>query len=108
MSNPPPKRGKGIPLDPFRFKLPNDGPITFTHGDLHRRNIMVSALGDGEPRILAIVDWHQSAWLPPFWEWCKAYWCIPPGDDWATYLPNFLEPFENFDYWSYFGTCIGT
>ncbi|KAL7284247.1 hypothetical protein ACG7TL_001529 [Trametes sanguinea] len=106
-ATPPAVKGT-IPLVSYRYELPDDGPITFTHGDLHRRNIMVSAPGDGDIRLVAIVDWHQSGWLPPFWEWCKAYWCIPmKGDDWTEYLPIFLEPFEAFPYWSYFGLCIG-
>ena len=99
--------GTGLPLDPYREMLPDDGPITFTHNDLHRRNIMVSAPEDGEPRVLALVDWHQSGWLPPFWEWCKAYWCVSPDDDWVQYLHIFLEPFPAYDHWSYFATCLG-
>lgn len=107
MAKLPHNRGKGLPLDPYRYELPDDVPIVFTHNDLHRRNIMVSAQGDGDARILALVDWHQSGWLPSFWEWCKAYWCIRPDEDWAKYLPMFLEPFPAYDYWAYFSSCLG-
>ncbi|KJF60383.1 phosphotransferase enzyme family protein [Coccidioides immitis RS] len=55
-----------IPMEPFRSELPDDAAISFTHGDLHRSNIMVSK---SEPwRVVSIVDWEQSGWMPEYWE----------------------------------------
>lgn len=53
-----------IPVEPFRHDLPDDCVIKFTHGDLHRSNIIVTPT---RPYcILAVVDWEQSGWLPYF------------------------------------------
>ena len=60
MTKLPHNRGKVLPLDPYRYELPDNVPIVFTHNDLHRRNIMVSAQGDGDARILALVDSSSS------------------------------------------------
>jgi hypothetical protein len=86
----------------MREHLLDDIPITFTHGDLHPSNIMVSPHGTPGPRVLAIVDWYQSGWLPEHWEACKAYLTATIESDWfVTYLPSFLEMpgkyFEAFD-----------
>ncbi|KAB8265302.1 hypothetical protein BDV32DRAFT_144595 [Aspergillus pseudonomiae] len=40
--------------DPYRYLLPHDGDIKFTHADLHRGNIMVSSTAPF--RVIAIVD----------------------------------------------------
>ncbi|RDB28922.1 hypothetical protein Hypma_016123 [Hypsizygus marmoreus] len=81
--------------DPYRIMLPDNAPIVFTHGDLHPRNIILSASGAGPVRVLAIVDWQQSGWLPAYWEACKAFWTTwgtPSGTIWAEkYLPRILE-----------------
>ncbi|EDP53281.1 hypothetical protein ACP6JD_005091 [Aspergillus fumigatus] len=53
-----------IPVEPFRHDLPDDCAIKFTHGDLHRSNIIVTPTRPY--RILAVVDWEQSGWLPYF------------------------------------------
>lgn len=45
--------------------LSDDRPVVFTHGDFHRNNIIVSRKAKGStPRVLAIIDWHQSGWYP--------------------------------------------
>lgn len=89
---------------PYRHFLPDNLPIAFTHGDLHRSNIIVSPIdAEGQPRVLAIIDWHQSGWLPNYWEFSKARWCVAIGEEWeAEYLPRFVEPCEWWDYWRYF------
>lgn len=56
--------------DPYRHLLPDEGVIKFTHGDLHRGNIIISS--SKPARILAIVDWEQAGWYPDYWEYCKA------------------------------------
>ena len=77
--------------DPLRPLLPDDGPITFTHADLHRGNILISQ--HRPPQILAIVDWGQSGWYPDYWEYCKAaYTCMYSGEWRMQWIPIFLAP----------------
>ncbi|KAB5545722.1 hypothetical protein GE09DRAFT_1061142 [Coniochaeta sp. 2T2.1] len=82
--------------------LTDDRAVVFAHADLCMRNIMVSsrdAQADpgswkvvrtierwmrrwlglqmarshcSAPKVVAIVDWHQSGWYPAGWEWLKA------------------------------------
>jgi aminoglycoside phosphotransferase (APT) family kinase protein len=89
----------------MRFRLPGD-PITFTHSDLHRSNIMITAEGQ-TPRILAIIDWRQPGWCPAYWEYCKARWTVDPDDDWVfKYLPTIIKPqLEAYDAWNYICLC---
>ena len=45
-------------------------PVVFTHNDLCPPNILISR---GEtPKVVAIIDWNQSGWLPWYWESCKS------------------------------------
>lgn len=61
-----------IPVEPFRYQLPDNAAIKFTHGDLHRSNTIVTG---SEPRhVVGIVDWEQAGWLPEYWEARKARW----------------------------------
>jgi Phosphotransferase enzyme family len=94
---------------PMRSELCDNAAIKFTHGDLHPSNIIVSTGGDGaSPCIVAIVDWHQSGWFPEYWEYCKARWTAKIGDEWEVeYLPRFLEPSKQYDYWDYFVLSLG-
>ncbi|KAF3927199.1 hypothetical protein ABW20_dc0104344 [Dactylellina cionopaga] len=55
---------------PWRAEFPDDLPITFTHGDLHKSNFIVSR--DKPIQIKAIIDWEQAGWFPSYWEYCKA------------------------------------
>jgi len=90
----------------FRHHFPDQDPIVFTHADLHPSNILVSA--GPNPRVLAIVDWHQSGWYPAYWEYCKARWTSRIGGEWETeYLPLFLEARDCYDYFDYFCLCRG-
>lgn len=101
-------RAPGDAPHPMRSKLLDDVPIVFTHGDLHRSNIIVSSEEDGAPRVLAIIDWHQSGWLPVYWEFCKARWTTKIGEEWETeYLPRFLKPCGQYDYWDFFVLRLG-
>jgi thiamine kinase-like enzyme len=89
-------------VDLMRGGLPDDAPITFTHGDLHPRNIIISSRTDDSklPRILAIIDWYQSGWYPAYWEYCKAVYAVDPESHWARdYIPKILEHPECFDHW---------
>jgi hypothetical protein len=52
---------------PYRSFFADDFPTVFTHADLHRSNIMVSV--GQNPRVVAIIGWHQSGWYPSYWEY---------------------------------------
>ncbi|KAF1346953.1 kinase-like domain-containing protein, partial [Delphinella strobiligena] len=96
----------GIP-DPFRAGLPNDAPIKFTHGDLHRSNILVSVETD-EPHVVCLIDWHQAGWLPAYWEVHKAIYTADYKSEWVRkYVPMFLDPWEStFESWDFYvGAC---
>lgn len=83
-----------IPVEPFRYQLPDNAAIKFTHGDLHRSNTIVTG---SEPRpVVGIVDWEQAGWLPEYWEARKARWTAHWTEEWSTtYLPMILEPYES-------------
>ncbi|CAL1700022.1 unnamed protein product [Somion occarium] len=69
---------------PLRSLLLDNCHITFTHGDLHRQNIILSPDGS---QINAIIDWEQAGWMPNYWELCKALYSAP-SDSWRNvYLP---------------------
>lgn len=76
--------------DPYRGYLPDIGKIKFTHGDLHRSNIIIST--GMSPCILAIIDWAHAGWYPDYWEYCKALYTANHNDAWRTVgIPEFLD-----------------
>ncbi|OJJ32513.1 hypothetical protein ASPWEDRAFT_31406 [Aspergillus wentii DTO 134E9] len=76
--------------DPNRPFLPDTGEINLTHGDLHRRNIIVPSTS---PARVVIVDWQQSGWYPDYWEYCKALYTCWYEDEWRKdYIDRFLQP----------------
>ncbi|KAK6514937.1 hypothetical protein TWF506_007294 [Arthrobotrys conoides] len=80
--------------DPLRAHLIDDSDIVFTHGDLHPSNIMISypKNKENDEIVLTIIDWHQSGWLPEYWEGCKARWTAEIDSAWSEiYLPKFLK-----------------
>jgi hypothetical protein len=95
------------PQDPYRSGLPDDAQIVFTHGDLHRSNIIVTK--SGPPKILALIDWHQAGWLPAYWEVCKARYTADAEDEWATkYIPQFLQNCaETEEAWDFYVLATG-
>lgn len=96
-----------VPVEPFRHDLPDDCAIKFTHGDLHRSNIIVTSTRPY--RILAVVDWEQSGWLPEYWESRKAQYTADRADEWSlTYLPMIMEQFPStWDPWDYYTSAMG-
>ncbi|KAJ8475353.1 hypothetical protein ONZ45_g15639 [Pleurotus djamor] len=48
--------------------FPRDAPITFTHGDLIPKNIIV----DGTT-ITGIIDWETGGFYPSYWEYCSMH-----------------------------------
>ena len=62
----------------------------FTHGDLVPRNIIVR---DG--RVAAIIDWAFAGWYPEYWEFTKAHYDFPPGQDWLGYVRQALPCYDD-------------
>lgn len=89
---------KGPSAEADRIKegslLPNDSPICFVHGDLHRSNIIVNSTHDDSPVcIKAIIEWHQAGWMPIYWEFGKMRWTVLPDDEWRTeYIQQVIMP----------------
>lgn len=86
--------------DPEFDGLTDKERVVFTHADLNKVNILISKQKDGAPKVVAILDWHQSGWYPEDWEFLKArrstYLYAPWVSEW---LPAFLDlPNEKFEY----------
>lgn len=94
-----------VPIEPFRYDLPDDSAIKFTQGDLHRSNIIISF---SKPyRVLAIVDWEQSGWLPEYWEARKMEWTVS-DKDWAKYPPLILDQYKStVEAWWWYTASLG-
>lgn len=92
--------------DPYREFLP-DGGIRFTHGDLHRGNIIISRTDP--PRVMAVIDWTHAGWYPDYWEYCKALYTSHYNGEWRnTWIPRFLEQYpEEFTVFSEYVMQIG-
>lgn len=96
-----------VPIEPFRHELPDDSAIVFTHNDFYQSNIIVTATRPY--RLLAIVDWEQSGWLPAYWEARKALWSVGREEEWSTkYLPMILELYSStWEPWDYYTLAMG-
>ena len=57
--------------------------ITFTHGDLNMRNILME-----RGRISGIVDWENAGWFPEYWEYTKVHYTISRS---TRYLEDIVE-----------------
>ncbi|KAF2280463.1 kinase-like protein [Westerdykella ornata] len=95
--------------EPYRKELPDDSEIVFTHGDLHPSNIIISS---APPRVAAVIDWEQSAWLPGYWEHCKAHGTHNKLSGWyVKYLPLILDGLPGDerirDAWWYYTDPVG-
>lgn len=86
--------------------IPGPGPFP---RDLHPINILVNLDGEGEGRVLALIDFEQSGWYLEQWEYCKARWTAEIGGEWETqYLPMILKRHEDAYYhWEYFCLSLG-
>ena len=96
-----------VPLEPFRQCLPDDIEVVFTHGDLHRSNIILTL--SSPPRVIAIVDWEQAGWLPAYWEDRKAHFTANYLGEWSEkYLPMILDQYtDTWEPWDYYTTAMG-
>ncbi|EJU00327.1 hypothetical protein DACRYDRAFT_81228 [Dacryopinax primogenitus] len=63
----------------------------------------------GEPRVVAILDWQQSGWLPSYWEYCKAMWTadFQPRSWGNKYLPMILDKNDVFCVWGDIAAAAG-
>ncbi|KAH1845173.1 hypothetical protein KXX54_009628 [Aspergillus fumigatus] len=96
-----------VRIEPYRYELPDDCAIKFTHGDLHRSNIVIRSCRPY--RILAIFDWEQSGWFPAYWEARKAQYTAWMTEEWTTtYLPMILDMYtDTVEPWGYYTMSIG-
>ncbi|KAF2809782.1 uncharacterized protein BDZ99DRAFT_488604 [Mytilinidion resinicola] len=96
-----------VPPEPFRQDLPDDSKIVFTHGDLHRSNVILSL--SKPARVVAVIDWEQAGWLPAYWEDCKARFTCSYYGEWPEkYLPIILHQYEStWDPWNYYTSSMG-
>ncbi|OJJ66773.1 hypothetical protein ASPBRDRAFT_79060 [Aspergillus brasiliensis CBS 101740] len=96
-----------VPVEPFRHDLPDECAIRLTHNDLHRSNIMITSTPPY--RVLAVIDWEQSGWLPEYWESRKAQWTADRVEPWSTtYLPMILDQFAStWEPWDYYTISMG-
>lgn len=75
-------------LDMIHRHLRVDHRIFLTHGDLNAKNILVNKAG----RIVAIVDWRMSGWMPEHWEYVT---CADGGfeiHEWPCYAKLLTYP----------------
>jgi hypothetical protein len=80
--------------DPWRPYLPDGEAITFSHGDLHRSNIIISPTGS--PHVITIIDWAQAGWYPAYWEYYKACYTALYTEEWRNiWIPKFLDTWED-------------
>lgn len=54
-------------LERLRCAMSDDLRITFTHGDIARKNVLVD-VQEERVRIVALIDWEQAGWHPEHWE----------------------------------------
>ncbi|KAL3434605.1 phosphotransferase family protein [Aspergillus tetrazonus] len=71
-------------------------PPTFTHGDLHRENILVrkvvnSVTNEEEYEVAALVDWEMAGWYPSYWEYAHISPLLQWIDDWPAYIEKILD-----------------
>ncbi|KAI9651878.1 MAG: hypothetical protein M1829_002122 [Trizodia sp. TS-e1964] len=71
---------------------------TFTHTDLLRQNVMVSAVpapDDAGPLDfrVTVVDWEDAGWYPAYWEYAAAFASfIWYEDDWLEVIESIVDP----------------
>ncbi|TVY25786.1 hypothetical protein LHYA1_G004602 [Lachnellula hyalina] len=92
----------------FPYVLQGHPPV-FTHGDIQRKNIMISkmAVEDGENNRdvegsleVVVVDWETSGWYPSYWEYSKAMFaCGRWYDDWNFWVGKIMD--EHFTEWAW-------
>jgi Phosphotransferase enzyme family len=93
---------------PDRHLLLDNVPVVFSHGDLHRDNVVVSP--QDPTKVVAMIDWGSAGWLPDYWDYCKARWLAGFEGDWATrFIPEiFGRAYEDYyNSWFFFAHRLG-
>lgn len=95
--------GKAAFYERSLSKVLRKHPPVFTHGDLQRKNIMITqilevdekgGLKDGDDFEVVLPDWEASGWYPSYWEYSRAMLgCGNFEDDWDYWLGQILEEF---------------
>ena len=89
-----------------------DYGVTFTHGDLHMRNILVEKFLIGPPssestgieaaaeakqrwsyRVSGVVDWESAGWYPSCWEYASAVARSHSENDWLECVDSIIKPY---------------
>ncbi|KAH7308727.1 hypothetical protein BKA65DRAFT_610569 [Rhexocercosporidium sp. MPI-PUGE-AT-0058] len=78
-------------------------PPVLTHGDLSSFNVLLR-----DDKVVGIVDWATTGWLPYYWKYTIAWHVNPQNLFWQKEVQNFLDPYEeelrNEKLWrTYFG-----
>lgn len=71
---------------------------------------MVTQNATGNPRITAIIDWHQSGWYPAYWEFYKTRLTskLPDNDQWELeFIVELLQAYPGYIAWDYFLQGLG-
>lgn len=84
----------------LRTSIQKDFPVSFTHGDLAGRNILVDPKSG---RLTGLLDWASSGWYPIYWEYFGAV--NTAGDEEEkAWVKTWLEPYdEQVDSWQQLG-----
>jgi len=72
-------------------------PPTFTHGDMQKKNIIVTRTrtGDGDESNfkLTLIDWEDAGWYPDYFEYFSCYTSFLWDDNWPQMVESFLDPY---------------
>lgn len=76
-------------------------PPVFTHGDLQRKNIMITKQANDNTEFqnsfeyqVSLVDWEFAGWYPSYWEYFIAIRSCRMDIDWANYIDaTVLDPY---------------
>jgi serine/threonine protein kinase len=71
-----------------------DGRVTFTHGNLRPKNVMLKP--DGR---VVILDWLWAGWYPSYWEYAMAILGCDMDTDFHAWVPSFLDEYPNQCLW---------
>lgn len=73
---------------------------TLTHGDVQRKNVVLTELKPGEHQghrafAVTLVDWEDAGWYPDYWEYFVAFTAFRWGDDWCRRVEDIITPWPS-------------
>lgn len=72
-----------------------DHTVVFTHGDLQKKNIIIT-----DDKSVVLVDWEAAGWYPEYWEYAFATVAAAAWKDgWHEYLSEVLDEYPNEYAW---------